>query len=97
MTGSYEGRMFERQTYERVGLVAHAFGLPRDDNPYVRAAESRWVRGAALVAALLFTVVALQIFSGRALTPLSQPLPFFAYPFLAATLFGWAWTHYRNA
>ena len=57
----------------------------------------RWVRGAALVAALLFTVVALQIFSGRALTPLSQPLPFFAYPFLAATLFGWAWTHYRNA
>lgn len=55
-----------------------------------------WVRGAALVAALLFTVVALQIFSGRALTPLSQPLPFFAYPFLAATLFGWAWTHYRN-
>jgi hypothetical protein len=57
----------------------------------------RWVRGAALVAALLFTVVALQIFSGRGLTPLSQPLPFFAYPFLAATLFGWAWTHYRNA
>ena len=56
----------------------------------------RWVRGAALVAALLFTVVALQIFSGRALTPLSQPLPFFAYPFLAATLFGWAWAHYRN-
>ena len=56
-----------------------------------------WVRGAALVAALLFMVVALQIFSGRALTPLSQPLPFFAYPFLAATLFGWAWTHYRNA
>jgi hypothetical protein len=43
------------------------------------------------------TVVALQIFSGRALTPLSQPLPFFAYPFLAATLFGWAWTHYRDA
>jgi hypothetical protein len=55
-----------------------------------------WVRGAALVAALLFTVVALQIFSGRALTPLSQPLPFFAYPFLAATLFGWAWAHYRD-
>ena len=34
---------------------------------------------------------------GAALTPLSQPLPFFAYPFLAATLFGWAWVHYRNA
>jgi hypothetical protein len=55
-----------------------------------------WVRGVALVAALLFTGVALQIFAGRTLTPLSQPLPFFAYPFLAATLFGWAWVHYRN-
>jgi hypothetical protein len=30
------------------------------------------------------------------LTPLSEPLPFFAYPFLAATLFGWAWMHYRG-
>lgn len=56
-----------------------------------------WVRGVALVAALLFTIVALQLFSGRPLTPLSRPLPFFAYPFLAATLFGWAWVHYRNA
>ena len=56
-----------------------------------------WVRGFGLFAALLFTVVAVQIFSGRALTPLSQPLPFFAYPFLAATLFGWAWVNYRNA
>ena len=55
------------------------------------------VRGAGLVAALLFAVVAVQLFSGRALTPLSQPLPFFAYPFLAATLLGWAWAHYRNA
>jgi hypothetical protein len=56
-----------------------------------------WLRAVAIVAALLFTVVALQIFMGRELTPLSQPLPFFAYPFLAATLFGWAWVHYRNA
>jgi hypothetical protein len=55
-----------------------------------------WVRVVAVIAALLFAVVAVQVFSGRALTPLSQPLPFFAYPFLAATLFGWAWVHYRN-
>jgi hypothetical protein len=53
------------------------------------------VRGVGLVAALLLAVVAVQIFSGRMLTPLSRPLPFFAYPFLAATLFGWAWVHYR--
>jgi len=53
------------------------------------------VKGVGFVAALLFAVVAAQIFAGRALTPLSEPLPFFAYPFLAATLFGWAWVHYR--
>ena len=56
-----------------------------------------WVRGVGFIAAALFTVVAVQVFSGGALTPLSQPLPFFAYPFFAATLFGWAWVHYRNA
>jgi hypothetical protein len=55
-----------------------------------------WVRGVAVVAALLFAGVAVQLFMGRALTPLSRPLPFFAYPFLALTLFGWAWAHYRN-
>lgn len=54
------------------------------------------VRGAGFIAALLFMVVAVQIFWGRALTPLSQPLPFFAYPFLAITLFGWAWVHTRH-
>ena len=56
-----------------------------------------WVRVVAVIAALLFAVVAVQVFMGRALTPLSQPLPFFAYPLLAVTLFGWAWVHYRNA
>ena len=56
-----------------------------------------WLRAVATAAALLFAAVAVQIFVGRALTPLSQPLPFFAYPFLAATLLGWAWVHYRNS
>jgi hypothetical protein len=55
------------------------------------------VRGVGFVGSLLFTIAAVQIFGGRALTPLSQPLPFFAYPFLAATLCGWAWVHYRQA
>jgi len=55
------------------------------------------VRGVGLVASLLFAVVAVQVFAGRVLTPLSQPLPFFAYPFFAATLFGWAWVQYRKA
>jgi hypothetical protein len=54
-----------------------------------------WLRAVAGVAALLFAVVAVQVFGGLALTPLSRPLPFYAYPFLVITLFGWAWVHYR--
>lgn len=42
------------------------------------------------VAALLFAVTALQIFTGHELTPLSKPLPFLAYPVFVLTLFGWA-------
>jgi drug/metabolite transporter superfamily protein YnfA len=55
-----------------------------------------WIRAVSAVAALLFAAVAVQVFMGHALTLLSQPLPFFAYPFLVAALFGWAWAHYRN-
>ena len=55
------------------------------------------VRALGFIAALLFAIVAVSIFQGEPLTPLSGPLPFLAYPFLAATLCGWAWTHYRNA
>lgn len=55
------------------------------------------VRSVGFMGALLFAVTAVQIFSGSSMTPLSRPLPFFAYPFLAATLFGWAWTTYRSA
>lgn len=56
-----------------------------------------WLRGVGLVAALLFAIVAIQAFLGGTLTPISQPLPFFAYPFLAVTLFGWAWVHLQDA
>ena len=56
-----------------------------------------WLRAVAGVAALLFLIVAVQIFTGRPVTPLSRPLPFFAYPFLAATLLAWAWMHYHDA
>ena len=51
----------------------------------------RFVRATGAIAAMLFAVTAAQIFGGGGLTPLSQPLPFYGYPFLAATLFGWAW------
>ena len=54
------------------------------------------VNGVGFIGSLLFAIVAVQIYSGRALTPLSEPLPFLAYPFLAATLCGWAWVHHRR-
>ena len=55
-----------------------------------------FVRAAGAVGALLLLVTAVQIFCGVDLDPLTRPLPFFAYPFLAATLFGWAWAHVRT-
>jgi hypothetical protein len=55
------------------------------------------VRVLGLIAAVLFAVVAVQIYMARPLTALTQPLPFFAYPFLVATLIGWAWVHYKRA
>jgi hypothetical protein len=55
-----------------------------------------FVRITGAVAAVLLAVAAVRIFAGGALTPLSQPLPFYAYPFLAITLFGWAWVHVRS-
>lgn len=54
------------------------------------------VRITGFIAALLFAATALRTYSGAGLTPLSKPLPFFAYPLLVLTLFGWAWHHYRS-
>jgi MFS-type transporter involved in bile tolerance (Atg22 family) len=56
-----------------------------------------WVRVVAIAAAVLFSIVAAQLFLGQPVDALSRPLPFFAYPLLAATMFGWAWAHYRAA
>ncbi len=49
------------------------------------------VRALGSLAALLFGATALQVFAGRSLTSLTEPLPFFAYPVFVLTLFGWAW------
>jgi hypothetical protein len=57
----------------------------------------RLVRVTGAIAATLFAVSAAGIFGGASLTPLSEPLPFYAYPFLAITLFGWAWVHRKSA
>ena len=54
----------------------------------------RLVRVTGAIAAILFAVTSAQIFGGAGLTPLSEPLPFYGYPFLAVTLFGWARVHF---
>lgn len=61
----------------------------------VASAMPVWVRVIAVAAAVLFAITALQIDAGYALTPLSRPLPFDAYPVLVLTLLGLAWTHVR--
>jgi len=57
----------------------------------------RFVRVTGAIAAVLLAVPTARIFGGADLTPLSQPLPFFAFPFLAVTLLGWAWAHARSS
>ena len=47
--------------------------------------------------AILFAATAGQIFMGTQVLPTSVPLPFYAYPFFVATLFGWIWTLLRTA
>jgi hypothetical protein len=72
------------------GLWATALGLislPRVF-PFI-------VRILGFLTAGMFAATALQIFTGVQLSPISSPLPFFAYPFFVATFFGWIWTLLR--
>jgi hypothetical protein len=54
------------------------------------------VRAVGIASAVLFATTALLILSGVALSPISSPLPFFAYPFLVLTFIGWIWTLLRE-
>ena len=81
--------------------------------PSLAAGSGLWAAGLALVsasprmpsvvrltgtiAAVLLAITASKALLGADLNDLSTPLPFFAYPFLAATLIGWAWVHRRPA
>ena len=55
-----------------------------------------WLRALGAAAACLFAVTSGRIFAGAELLPTSEPLPFFGYPFLVATLLGWAWVVMRG-
>ena len=57
---------------------------------------SKIVRFTGFIASGLFTVVSIQIFSGVIVNALTEPLPFYAYPFFAATIFGWGWILLRT-
>ena len=59
------------------------------------SAMPAWVRATGAIAALLLAVTSIQILLGADLSALARPLPFYAFPFLAATLVGWAVTHAR--
>jgi hypothetical protein len=70
------------------GTVLWAAALVLTSIPKVFAI---WARIAALIAAALFALVSLRIFAGAEITPLTKPLPYFAYPFLVLTFVGWIW------
>lgn len=70
------------------GAALWAAGLLMVSAPKVMPTPAR-ISGA--LAAALLGATALQIFAGSALHPLSEPLPFFAYPVLVFTLVSWAW------
>jgi len=55
-----------------------------------------FVRFTGSIAAVLFALVSVLIFTGHPVNALAKPLPFLAYPFYAATLVGWAWTILRR-
>jgi hypothetical protein len=55
-----------------------------------------WLRLVGGITACLFAITAGRIYAGEVLLPTSTPLPFFAYPFLVATLLGWAWMLLRE-
>jgi hypothetical protein len=55
-----------------------------------------WTRFAALIAAILFAITSAQIFWGEPVTPISRPLPYYAYPFLVLTFVGWIYTLLRK-
>jgi hypothetical protein len=54
------------------------------------------VRFTGFSAAVLFSVVSIQIFTAGSINALTEPFPFYAYPFFAATLFGWGWMLLRT-
>lgn len=87
-------------------VVAGSAMSPEASSPLFAAGAALWAAALVLigtdrvmpplvsalggVAAVLFAITALQVLAGHDLTPMSRPLPFFAYPVFVLTLLGWA-------
>ena len=71
------------------GVSLWAAGLLLISGPRV---YPMFVRILGFAAAVLLGATAIQIYYRVPLQPKSAPLPFYAYPVLVATLFGWIWT-----
>ena len=54
------------------------------------------IRLTGFIAAILFSIISIQIFTGSSINALTKPLPFYAYPFFVTTIFGWAWVLVRT-
>ena len=54
------------------------------------------IRVAGLIAAVLFAIVSVQVFTTHRVNALTKPLPFYAYPVFVVTILGWAWTLIRK-
>jgi len=55
-----------------------------------------WVRLIGFIAAILFAITAIRIFSGARLGPIASPLPLLGYPVLVLTFIGWIWCLLRE-
>jgi hypothetical protein len=55
------------------------------------------VRAIGVAASILFFITSFRIFWGAPLSPISSPLPYFAYPFLVLTFLGWIWTLWKKS
>jgi len=55
-----------------------------------------FIRFTGLLSAVLFSIVAVQIFTDSHLNALTKPLPFYAYPIFVITIFGWVWSLLRE-
>jgi hypothetical protein len=92
-------------------VLSTAAANPADAAPTFGAGTGLWAAGLVLVsvpsgfpvivrllgllAAVLFAVVAVQIFVGIRIDATTTPLPMIAYPVLVATMIGWIWSLLR--